>query len=87
MLVLVVVMPLVVQAQPIVVAVEVAVDKPTEATVAQVELLCDGSQRTQQGYLSASQERQRTAQTVLTHGIRGQQQELWWWRNGSFRKS
>jgi hypothetical protein len=75
--------------QPLIVAVEVAVlaVRTTAATAAQVVSSCVGSPQTQQASQSASQARQRTELTVPTLGMRGIQQELWWWRNGTLRKS
>jgi hypothetical protein len=77
------------QQQIVVVVVVVVATEIAAATAALVASSCVGSpQKPQaQDLPSQRQARQRTELTVLTLGMRGIQQELWWFRNGTFRKS
>jgi hypothetical protein len=74
--------PLIVAAVAVVQVVQVA----TAETAVLAKLSCVGSPQMQQVSASQPQARQRTEPMVLTLGMRGKAQELWWWRNGTFRK-
>jgi hypothetical protein len=72
----------------VVVVVVVLTTQQAKVLAARVVLSFGGSPQKQQAQvlLSQRQARQRTELTVLTLGMRGIPQELWWFRNGTFRK-